>query len=117
MAAPPAAPPPPTVILPHPQSAIQAGIAVAHDAVGSLGAQPVLLLIVVINVVFLLVGGYFLSQLETTRSHLMTDTLAIVRACVLETAPLGANAERIRKLEEALIEERGKAKDGAPDTP
>jgi hypothetical protein len=86
----------------HPQGAIQAGIAVAHDAVGSLGAQPVLLLIVVINVVFLLVGGFFLSQLETTRSSLMIATLDIVRSCVLDTAPLGANSARIKKLEDEL---------------
>jgi hypothetical protein len=74
----------PTVILPHPQSAVQAGIAVAHDAIGSLGAQPVLLLIVVINVVFIAVGGFFLSKLEGTRSALMLSTLDIVKACVVE---------------------------------
>jgi predicted permease len=115
VAQPPAAPP--TVILPHPQSAIQAGIAVAHDAVGSLGAQPVLLLIVLINVVFIGVGGFFLAKLEGTRSSLMLSTLDIIKACVLETAPLGANAERIRKLEEALIEERANEKAGAPGAP
>jgi hypothetical protein len=75
---------PQTVILPHPQSAIQAGIAVAHDAVGSLGAQPVLLLIVVINVVFIAIGGFFLSKLETTRSSLMLSTLDIVKTCVVQ---------------------------------
>ena len=111
------APAPQTVILPHPQSAIQAGIAVAHDAVGSLGAQPVLLLIVIINIVFIAVGGFFLAKLEGTRSSLMLSTLEIIRACVLETAPLGANAQRIQKLEEALIEEKAKEKDGAPGAP
>ena len=100
-----------TVILSHPAGAIQAGIAVAHDAVGSLGAQPVLLLIVVINVVFLLVGGFFLSQLETTRSQLMLSTLEIVRACVLDTAPLStgdASEERVKRLEGQLNEERAR---------
>jgi predicted permease len=111
------APAPPTVILPHPQSAVQAGIAVAHDAVGSLGAQPVLLLIVIINIVFIAVGGFFLAKLEGTRSSLMLSTLEIIRACVLETAPLGANAQRIQKLEEALIEEKAKEKEGAPGAP
>ena len=82
-----------TVILSHPPGAIQAGIAVAHDAVGSLGAQPVLLLIVIINIVFIAVGGFFLSQLEGTRSHLMLSTLEIVKACVLETAPLRTNRD------------------------
>jgi predicted permease len=83
-----------TVIMSHPPGAIQAGIAVAHDAVGSLGAQPVLLLIVIINIVFIAVGGFFLSQLEHTRSGLMMATLDIVRACVLETSPL--ERERMR---------------------
>lgn len=73
----------PTIISPHPPGALQAGIAVAHDAVGSLGAQPVLLLIVIINIVFLAVGGFFLSQLEATRSNLMLTTLDIVKTCVL----------------------------------
>jgi len=115
----PAAPAPPsqTVLLASPPGAIQAGIAVAHDAVGSLGAQPVLLLIVIINIVFIAVGGFFLSKLEATRSGLMMSTLDIIRACVLETAPLGANAQRIQKLEEALIEEKAKAEDGAPGAP
>jgi hypothetical protein len=75
---------PQTVILPHPQSAINAGIAVAHDAIGSLGAQPVLLLIVVINVVFIAVGGFFLSKLEATRGSLMLSTLDIVKTCVVQ---------------------------------
>lgn len=96
-----------TVLLSHPPGALQAGIAVAHDAVGSLGAQPVLLLIVIINIVFIAVGGFFLAKLETTRSGLMIATLEIIKSCVLDTAPLGANSDRIRKLEEALIEERG----------
>lgn len=100
-----------TILLSHPPGAIQAGIAVAHDAVGSLGAQPVLLLIVIINIVFIAVGGFFLTKLETTRSSLMLSTLDIIRSCVLETAPLGANAERIKKLEEALIEAKGKDAD------
>lgn len=82
---------PQTVILPHPQSAIQAGIAVAHDAVGSLGAQPVLLLIVVINVVFIAVGGLFLGKLEATRSTLMLSTLDIIKACVTQ----GETAKRL----------------------
>jgi hypothetical protein len=108
----PAAQQPQTVLLSHPPGAIQAGIAVAHDAVGSLGAQPVLLLIVVINIAFIAIGGFFLAQLESTRSSLMLSTLEIIRSCVLETAPLGANAQRIQALEEALIQE--KAKENAP---
>jgi predicted permease len=100
----------------HPPGAIQAGIAVAHDAVGSLGAQPVLLLIVIINIVFIAVGGFFLTKLEATRSGLMIATLDIVRSCVLDTAPLGANSERIRKLEDALAKEKS-AEGGAPGAP
>lgn len=83
MAQAPASQSPQTVLLSHPPGAIQAGIAVAHDAVGSLGAQPVLLLIVVINVVFLAVAGFFLARLESTRSSLMLSTLDIVKTCVL----------------------------------
>lgn len=73
-----------TVILSHPPGAVQAGIAVAHDAVGSLGAQPVLLLLVIINIVFIGAAGFFLSKLESTRSALMLSTLDIVKSCVLE---------------------------------
>jgi hypothetical protein len=72
-------------------------------------------LIVIINIVFIAVGGFFLAKLEGTRSSLMISTLEIIRACVLETAPLGANAERIRALEEALIKEKAAAE--APSSP
>ena len=73
-----------TVILSHPPGAVAAGIAVAHDAVGSLGAQPVLLLLVIINIVFIGAAGFFLSKLESTRSALMLSTLDIVKSCILE---------------------------------
>jgi len=73
---------PSTVILPHPQSSLQAGIAVAHDAVGSLGAQPVLLLLVIVNIVFITAAGFFLSKLENTRASLTIATLDIVKTCV-----------------------------------
>ena len=76
--------PPATVILPHPQSAIQAGIAVAHDAVGALAMQPILLVIVVIFIGFVASAGYFLAKLESTRSSLMLATLDIVKTCVIE---------------------------------
>jgi hypothetical protein len=87
-------PPSPPIYLASSPGAIQAGIAVAHDAVGSLGAQPVLLLIVIINIVFLLVGGFFLTRLEATRSGLMLSTLDIVKTCVLATAPRGEAAQQ-----------------------
>lgn len=73
---------PKPVILAHPPGAIQAGIAVAHDAIGSLGAQPVLLLLVIINVVFITAAASFLWKLEATRSTLMLSTLDIVKMCV-----------------------------------
>lgn len=79
--------PAPTVILPHPQSAVQAGIAVAHDAIGSLAGQPVVLLLAMVNIAFLLAGGYFLSRLEETRSNLMITTLDIVKTCVVDRNP------------------------------
>jgi hypothetical protein len=78
---------PPTVILPHPQSSLQAGIAVAHDAVGSLGAQPVLLLIVLLNIVFIVAAAYFLATLEASRGTLVMSTLDIVKTCVVKGAP------------------------------
>lgn len=73
-----------TVILSHAPGAMQAGIAVAHDAIGSLGAQPVLLLIFIINIVFISVAGLFLSKLESTREALMLNTLDIIKSCVAE---------------------------------
>jgi hypothetical protein len=38
----------------------------------------------------------------------MIATLDIVRSCVLETAPLGANSVRIKKLEDELEAAKGK---------
>jgi len=74
----------PPVIVAHPTSSLQAGIAVAHDAIGSLGAQPVLLLIVVVNLAFIGAAAYFLATLEASRVSLMISTLDIVKACVVE---------------------------------
>jgi len=76
------APRPKPVIMAHPPGAIQAGIAVAHDAIGSLGAQPVLLLLVIINSVFIIAGAFFLWRLEDTRAQSVLAILDIVKMCV-----------------------------------
>lgn len=75
---------PAAVVSPPPQSALQAGTAVAQSAIGALGAQPVLLVTVIVNVAFVLAAGFFLAKLEDTRSSLMLATLDIVKACVVE---------------------------------
>jgi hypothetical protein len=74
------------ILAAHPAGAVQAGIAVAHDAIGSLGAQPVLLLIVLLNLAFVVAAAYFLATLETSRVGLVTNVLDIVKVCVVQKA-------------------------------
>ena len=89
---------PTTVVLP-PQTALQLGGQSLHQITAALGAQPLMLTVVLLNVVFASVGGYFLLQLEKYRAENLQALIELVRSCVLETAPLGANREKIDQLE------------------
>jgi len=89
---------PSTVILP-PATALQIGGQSLHQITAALGAQPLMLTVVLLNVVFAGVGGYFLLQLEKYRAENLQALIELVRSCVLETAPLGANREKIDRLE------------------
>lgn len=92
---------PATVVLP-PQTALQLGGQSLHQVTAALGAQPLMLTVVLLNLVFAGVGGYFLLQLERYRAANLTALIELVRSCVLETAPLGANNERIQELERSV---------------
>jgi ABC-type transport system involved in cytochrome bd biosynthesis fused ATPase/permease subunit len=90
---------PSTVILP-PATALQLGGQSLHQITAALGAQPLMLTVVLLNLVFAGVGGYFLLRLEAYRAANLTALIELVRSCVLETAPLGANREKIDRLEQ-----------------
>jgi len=89
---------PSTVILP-PSTALQLGGQSLHQITAALGAQPLMLTVVLLNLMFAGVGGFFLLKLESYRAQNLTAIIELVRSCVLETAPLGANREKIDQLE------------------
>ena len=92
---------PAMVVLP-PQTALQLGGQGLNTVAAALGAQPLLLVIVLLNIVFASIGGYFLLQLERYRASNTTALIELMRACILQTAPLGANNERIKELESSV---------------
>ena len=92
---------PGTIVLP-PQTALQLGGQSLSQVTSALGAQPLLLVIVLLNIVFASIGGFFLLRLEEYRAGNLKDVLEIMRACVLQTAPLGANREKIDELERSV---------------
>jgi hypothetical protein len=104
---------PQTVILP-PQTAIQLGAESLNQITASLGAQPLMLVVILLNIVFASIGGYFLLQLEKYRANNLTALIDLMRSCVLETAPLSRDAnkdvdELRRELDQMRQEERARA--------
>jgi hypothetical protein len=91
---------PTTVVLP-PQTALQLGGQSLNTITAALGAQPIMLVVVLLNVVFASIGGFFLLRLEQYRAANLTAIIEIVRSCILETAPLkaeqGETVERLRE--------------------
>ena len=82
---------PATVVLP-PQTALQLGGQSLNSITAALGAQPLMLTVVLLNIVFASIGGYFLLQLEKYRATNLTALIDIMRSCILETAPLASGA-------------------------
>jgi hypothetical protein len=66
---------------------VQAGAAVATDVVGTLGTQPLLLVLVLLNMVFAGVAGVFLLKLEEYRANSALALIELMRACILDTNP------------------------------
>lgn len=87
-----------TVVLPASTPLQLGGQSLAH-VTAALGAQPVILAVILLNIVFASIGGYFLLALEKYRAANVTGLIDLMRACVLETAPLGDNREKIDQLE------------------
>ena len=78
---------PTTVVLP-PQTALQLGGESLHSITSALGTQPLLLVIVLLNIVFAVVGGYFLLQLEKYRADNLSKMIDVIKYCVSETVPV-----------------------------
>jgi hypothetical protein len=76
---------PQTLILPHPQARYRP--ALRSRTVLSVRCRCSQLVIVILVLCFAGVAGYFLAQLENTRSQLMLATLEIVKTCVVDRKP------------------------------
>lgn len=100
---------PSTVVLP-PQTALQLGGQSLSQVTAALGAQPLMLTVVLLNMVFVSIGGYFLLRLESYRAANLTALISLVQSCVLETAPLKARSandvEELRREMDALRREK-----------
>jgi hypothetical protein len=60
---------------------------VAVDTIGALGAQPVLLLIVVLNMIFIGSGAYFFVQLEHFRHDERLEIIKLLARCDIPDRP------------------------------
>lgn len=69
-----------------PPSATIAGV--ASDAIGALRTSPVLLLIVLLNMVFATVGGYYLLQVEAYRAADRQALAGLLEKCIVHTVPI-----------------------------
>ena len=72
----------------QPQTLVQAGGRVAESLVSGFNGAPSLLLIVVLNVAMILTGGFYMLRQVEQRNEVVKQVIDLVRACVLETAPL-----------------------------
>lgn len=77
---------------------------VAEQIVTGFGGAPSLLLIVILNITMIITGGYFLMRQDELRVGLIQkhlefiskereDMTDMIKACILETAPLRAQKE------------------------
>lgn len=95
---------PQTVIVQPPATAFQLGGESLRAVTASLGAQPVMLTVVLLNVVFACIGGYFLLKLESYRAENLTALIALMRECIVNTTPVASEEAKKAKELEALIE-------------
>jgi hypothetical protein len=61
---------------------------VAVDTIGALGAQPVLLLIVILNMIFIGSGAYFFVQLENFRHDERIQIITLLARCEIPGLPV-----------------------------
>jgi hypothetical protein len=80
------APPASTVILSDPGT-VQLLRTVAGDTIGALGAQPVLLLIVILNMIFAGMGGWFFTTLERYRHDERSQIIGLLARCDMPDHP------------------------------
>ena len=73
---------------PQPQNLVQASGRVAEGIIGGFQGAPTLLLIVILNVCFMIVAGYYLLKQDEQRNVIGIELVGLIRACILETAPL-----------------------------
>lgn len=98
---------PGTVVLP-PQTALQLGAGSLNQVTAALGTQPLLLVIVLLNMTFAGLAGYFMLQLEGYRAENLSAIIGLVRECVLNTAPLASTeAKAVKELEELINSNKG----------
>lgn len=55
---------------------------VAETLIGGLSATPTLLLIVILNIVAMIVAGWYLTSQETLRKQSFDQVLSIISVCV-----------------------------------
>jgi len=79
----------------QPQTIVQAGGRIAEGLIGGFQGAPTLLLILILNIVMIVVSGYYLLKQDEQRNLLGMELVGLIRSCILETAP-------IRSLEEQL---------------
>jgi hypothetical protein len=77
---------PTTVVLP-PQTSLQLGAQSLGHVTAALGAQPLLLVIVLLNMTFAGIAGYFMLSLEKYRAANTTQLIGLMESCILYTAP------------------------------
>ena len=80
--------PPTVVVTPKATTLIGAGTEVMGGVVTGLAAQPVLLLIVLLNLTMILAASYFLTRQEAQRSETVRDVLKLVQACIMPGGPV-----------------------------
>jgi hypothetical protein len=68
--------------------AVQVAGDTARDTIGALGAQPVLLLIVILNMIFIGAGAYFFVQLEHFRHAERSQIITLLARCEAPDRPV-----------------------------
>jgi hypothetical protein len=88
-------PPAQAVILSPPTSG--GVVALGGDVVGALKTSPVLLLIVLLNMAFAGVGGYYLLQVEAYRAQERAALSSLLEKCLTQSVPTSYLQERMRQ--------------------
>jgi len=73
-------PPPPIIMQAPPGAVAQIGLS-AREAIGVLGAQPILLVIVLLNVMMIGTGGWFFLKQEEYRHEERIELVKLLMRC------------------------------------